>query len=153
MKSISKIQVFFLQSHPHAIGLRNKPFPFFDDLVQIFGKERATRATVEIETIAMEDIDVEDDTFEYVFDVEQEAVKYFESREDIGALACQAPTIAIVTIVKKVLTSKKRPRSINGLFDLVEEIGKIGVAYREVAQEINDISIFQKKRQRKVNNE
>ncbi|XP_048500636.1 uncharacterized protein At2g29880-like isoform X2 [Beta vulgaris subsp. vulgaris] len=31
----------WIKSHKNAIGLRNKPFPFFDELGKIFGKDRA----------------------------------------------------------------------------------------------------------------
>ncbi|KAK8558886.1 hypothetical protein V6N12_042178 [Hibiscus sabdariffa] len=50
----------WVKSHPTAAGLRNKSFPLFDDLVQIFEKERATRATAETTSKAIEDLDAED---------------------------------------------------------------------------------------------
>ncbi|XVF57755.1 hypothetical protein PTKIN_Ptkin07bG0007700 [Pterospermum kingtungense] len=32
----------WVRSHPYAKGLRNKPFPFFEELAKIFGRDRAT---------------------------------------------------------------------------------------------------------------
>ncbi|KAK8490605.1 hypothetical protein V6N11_038063 [Hibiscus sabdariffa] len=53
----------WVRSHPTAAGLRNKPFSFFDDLVQIFGKERATGTAAETTADAVENLVMEDNTF------------------------------------------------------------------------------------------
>lgn len=39
-----------LQSHPYAKGLRNKPFPYYDDLCIIFGKNETNGKGVEMAT-------------------------------------------------------------------------------------------------------
>lgn len=48
--------MFFLQSHPNAKGLRNKSFPFYEELAQVFGKDRANGECVESPADAMEEI-------------------------------------------------------------------------------------------------
>ncbi|KAK8508577.1 hypothetical protein V6N12_044493 [Hibiscus sabdariffa] len=120
----------WVKSHPTAAGLRNKSFPFFDDLVQIFGKERATGATAETTADAIEDLDAEDNVFLDAFDGEVGGVKDFESRNEVGASTFQTYDVAVTTM-KKDVSSKKRSRSEDGLSALVEEIGKFGAAYRE----------------------
>ncbi|KAK8490607.1 hypothetical protein V6N11_035049 [Hibiscus sabdariffa] len=62
----------WVRSHPTAAGLRNKPFPFFDDLVQIFGKERATGTAAETAADAVENLVMEDNTFLDALNVEDE---------------------------------------------------------------------------------
>ncbi|KAK8498089.1 hypothetical protein V6N12_025735 [Hibiscus sabdariffa] len=75
----------WVRSHPTAAGLRNKPFSFFDDLVQIFGKERATGTAAETTADAVENLVMEDNTFLGALNVEDEGVKDSESIEEIGA--------------------------------------------------------------------
>lgn len=49
-----------LHSHPGAIGLSNKPFPFLEELGQVFGKDRATRDGDEAPVNAFEEIECEE---------------------------------------------------------------------------------------------
>uniref|UniRef100_A0A162AHN3 Uncharacterized protein n=1 Tax=Daucus carota subsp. sativus TaxID=79200 RepID=A0A162AHN3_DAUCS len=46
----------WLKSHPNAKGLRNKSFPFYDELAQVFGKDRANGEGVESPADAVEEI-------------------------------------------------------------------------------------------------
>ncbi|XP_044481983.1 uncharacterized protein At2g29880-like [Mangifera indica] len=46
-------------SHPNAKSLRHKPFPHYDSLVIVFGKDRATGAKAETTTDAVEEFDIE----------------------------------------------------------------------------------------------
>ncbi|XP_019054140.1 PREDICTED: uncharacterized protein LOC104602427 [Nelumbo nucifera] len=57
-----KDEVFngWVKSHPHAKGLRNKPFPFFDGLSIIFGRDRATGESVEAPADAAENVEREE---------------------------------------------------------------------------------------------
>ncbi|XP_039048970.1 uncharacterized protein LOC120189895 [Hibiscus syriacus] len=112
------------QSHPTAARLRNKSFPFFDDFIQIFGKEIATGTT----TDAVEDLDVEDNAFIDAL-VAEERVRDSESREDVGASTYQTSDVAASTPAMKKVASKKSSRSDDGLSDLVQEISKFGAAY------------------------
>ncbi|KAK8508534.1 hypothetical protein V6N12_044452 [Hibiscus sabdariffa] len=65
----------WVRSYPTAAGLRNKSFPFFDDLIQIFGKERATGAAAETTVDAMENLAAEDNTFLDSLNAKDEEVK------------------------------------------------------------------------------
>ncbi|KAK8574565.1 hypothetical protein V6N12_062255 [Hibiscus sabdariffa] len=124
----------WVRSHPTAAGLRNKSFPFFDDLAQIFGKERATGAAAETAADAVENLVVEDNIFLDAHNVEDEGVKDSESIEEIGASNCQTSVAA--TTMKKDVSSKKRRRSDDGLFDLVDEMGKVGAASQKTVERI-----------------
>ena len=55
----------FCQTHPYAIGLKNKLFPYFDDFVIIFGKDRATGEGAETATdaVKVEEDNDEDEQF------------------------------------------------------------------------------------------
>nr|CAD1825800.1 unnamed protein product [Ananas comosus var. bracteatus] len=37
----------WVKSHPNAVGLRGKSFPYFEELLIVFGKDRATGITTE----------------------------------------------------------------------------------------------------------
>ncbi|KAK8996415.1 hypothetical protein V6N11_081692 [Hibiscus sabdariffa] len=109
-----------------------------------FRTERATRTSAKTIADAVEDLDVQDNTFINEF-VEQEGVKDSESREDVGASTCQTSDDVVPIHTMKKIASKKRSRSDDGLSDLVKEIGKFGAAYRETAKEIKEIiGLFKK---------
>ncbi|KAJ0979217.1 hypothetical protein J5N97_014691 [Dioscorea zingiberensis] len=46
----------WVKSHPGAVGLRNKPFPFLEELSHVFGKDRATGEGAETPADAVEEI-------------------------------------------------------------------------------------------------
>ncbi|KAJ6838323.1 uncharacterized protein M6B38_321230 [Iris pallida] len=56
----------WVKSHPTAKGLRNKPFPYYDDLGAIFGKDRARGEAAEGPTDAIEAMEEEEATNEVV---------------------------------------------------------------------------------------
>ena len=56
------ILIFLLQNHKKATGLYGVPFPYFDVLSEIFGKDRATRDNVEMFDEAINNIDVDIET-------------------------------------------------------------------------------------------
>ncbi|KAK8521484.1 hypothetical protein V6N12_005386 [Hibiscus sabdariffa] len=91
----------WIKSHPTAAGLRNKSFPFFDDLVQIFRKERATGAIAETTADAIKDLDAEDNVFLDAFDAEIGRVKDSESRNEVGASTFQTSDDAVITMKKR----------------------------------------------------
>lgn len=59
-----------LQSHPSHASWQNKSFPFYDDLVIIFGKDRATGVTADAPVDMMEEIDREKTNNDPVNDTE-----------------------------------------------------------------------------------
>ncbi|KAK9001692.1 hypothetical protein V6N11_083469 [Hibiscus sabdariffa] len=76
---------------------------------------------------------------------EEKGIKDSESREDVGASTCQTSDAVVPAPAMKKKASEKRSRSDDGLSDLIKEIGKFGVAYRETAQEIKEIiGLFKK---------
>ncbi|KAJ0975592.1 hypothetical protein J5N97_017557 [Dioscorea zingiberensis] len=46
----------WVKSHPGAVGLRNKPFPFLEELSHVFGKDLATGEGAEAPAFAVEEI-------------------------------------------------------------------------------------------------
>ncbi|KAL4335584.1 hypothetical protein GQ457_07G013920 [Hibiscus cannabinus] len=87
-----------------GLGIEYKSFPFFDDLVHIFEKERAIRAAAETTADAMENLVMEDNTFLDALNAEDEGVKDYEY--EIGASNCQA-YVATTAIMKIDVSSKK----------------------------------------------
>ncbi|KAK8538166.1 hypothetical protein V6N12_044303 [Hibiscus sabdariffa] len=138
--------------HPSAAGLRNKPFPFFDEFVLIFGKERTTGTSAETTTDALEDLDVQDNTFIDEF-VEQEGKKGSQSDDGLSNLVKEIEIVKIEGLSndemliagEHINKDAHKSQSDDGLSDLVKEIGKFGVAYREVSKEIKEIiGLFKK---------
>ncbi|XP_050215276.1 uncharacterized protein LOC126666303 [Mercurialis annua] len=50
----------WIKVHPNASGIKNKPFPCFDKLCRVFGKDRATGAAAESAADAVEELDKEE---------------------------------------------------------------------------------------------
>ncbi|KAG6468192.1 hypothetical protein ZIOFF_072763 [Zingiber officinale] len=79
---VEKCIITTKDSHPAAIGLRNKEFPHLDDLMFVWGKDHATRAKAETPSDAVEEInlcDEETDTFEHEKDEHTKCQKDEES--------------------------------------------------------------------------
>ncbi|KAK8481540.1 hypothetical protein V6N11_029185 [Hibiscus sabdariffa] len=138
-----KLPIAQMRSHPTVVGLRNKSFPLFDGLVQIFGKQRAIGASVEIVADAMENLAAEDNAFLNALDAEEKIVKDSDSMEEIGALNNQTSTV-VVTTMKRDAYSKKRPQSDDGLLDLVEEMDKddMLVVGEYISKEAHKVDFF-----------
>ena len=61
-----------LQNHKKATGLYGVPFPYFDALSEIFGKDRATGENVKTFDEAVNNIDVEIETETVNLDTDDE---------------------------------------------------------------------------------
>ena len=90
--------------------MRNRHFLHFDDILIIFGKDRATREGVEIVANAVEEYNDEDEQFvdatkNYHEEPREEREK--ENREDITVSTCN--TAAATS--KRNQTSKKKAKS------------------------------------------
>ena len=57
--------IYLLQSHPTAKGLRNKPFPYYEELGIVFGKDRANGQGAMGFSEMVEEIGNEDDQHYY----------------------------------------------------------------------------------------
>ena len=87
--------------------MRNKLFPYFDDFVIIFGKDRAIREGVETAVDAVEEDKDEDEKFvDATENYHEEPLeeKEEENREDIVASTCN---IAAATSKRKQTSKKK----------------------------------------------
>ncbi|XP_044477557.1 uncharacterized protein At2g29880-like [Mangifera indica] len=122
----------WVRSHPNAKGLRHKPFPHYDSLVIVFGKDRATGAGAEIATDVVEELDIEnldnnEDTIE--IDVELDSDYNDQDKEDATGSKRQ---IVNERINQKTANSKKRKRNDEGFSRLVEEIELDGFSRQEL---------------------
>ncbi|XP_044511580.1 uncharacterized protein At2g29880-like [Mangifera indica] len=112
----------WVRSHPNAKGLRHKPFPHYDSLVIMFGKDRATSVGAETTTNAMKELDTEnldnnDDTIEV--DVELDSDYNDQDKEDATRSKKQTVNEGIN---QKTTNSKKRKRNYESFSRLVKEI-------------------------------
>ncbi|KAK8510850.1 hypothetical protein V6N11_053680 [Hibiscus sabdariffa] len=75
---------------PKRCRIEKQVIPFFDDLVQIFEKEKATGIAVETTSDDVENLPMEDNTFLDALHVEDEGVIDSKSAQEIKASNCQA---------------------------------------------------------------
>ena len=102
-------------THPSGKRLKNKPFPYFDDFVIIFGKDRAIGEGAKTTIDAVEEANDEDDEFvvandNYYKEPQREKEKGKGNREDIAASTCNATA----TTSRKNQTSKRKTRVLMG---------------------------------------
>ncbi|XP_042465699.1 uncharacterized protein LOC122048170 [Zingiber officinale] len=102
----------WIKSHPAAIGLMNKEFPYLYDLMSVWGKDRATGANAETPADAVEEInlcDEEVDTFNTEPPVE--CYKDEESNDINQAIRkSETPDSPIYPSNKKLTTRKRKGR-------------------------------------------
>ncbi|KAL8109184.1 hypothetical protein AgCh_025324 [Apium graveolens] len=121
--------IFFctLQSHPNAASLRNKSFPFFDELCKIFGKDRAMGNEAASTLDALEELEEEgkDIKAEQVYDLttEDEVTPSNQNRQ-IKTPSSTAPT----------KTKKARTETIEALKDFSSKLEKLS-SVMEIASE------------------
>ncbi|PIN08321.1 hypothetical protein CDL12_19102 [Handroanthus impetiginosus] len=105
----------YLQSHPTHLTWQNKPFPFYDDLLLIFGKDRAIGSNAEGPGDMMEEIQLEESNNDTNDNVE---ASMENGLEDIEFSPMQSPRSEGVHYQKK----KKRSRSIDNLSLMTDSI-------------------------------
>ncbi|KAG6527657.1 hypothetical protein ZIOFF_009783 [Zingiber officinale] len=139
----------WVKSHPTTISLRNKEFPHLDDLMFVWGKDRATGANAETPSDVVEEInlcDEETDTFEHEKDAHTECQKDEESDHANQAIR-KSETLdsSICPSNKKLTTRKRKGKADDALDDLVGEIHKYVIAVTESNEEMKGISTYFKK--------
>ncbi|XP_074588588.1 uncharacterized protein LOC141844431 [Curcuma longa] len=139
----------WVKSHPGAIGLRNKEFPHFDDLMCVWGKDRATGAGAETPADAVEEInlcDEEADTFVHEIDEQGEGHEYEESvREEIRKSEMDTPDSSFCPSSKKQTIKKKQKKSDDALGDMVGEMHRYITVVTEANEQLKGISTYFKK--------
>ncbi|KAL5579399.1 hypothetical protein UlMin_011841 [Ulmus minor] len=111
----------WVKSHPTANGLRNKPFPHYDELGIVFGKDRANRQGAMGISKMVDEIDKEtEDTQEVGFDT------LFNQFEDLDGNATESPTTTRSTQSSK--RTKKRSQSGDALAEIVKQFGSMYAA-------------------------
>ncbi|XP_042382113.1 uncharacterized protein LOC121974902 [Zingiber officinale] len=139
----------WVKSHLAAIGLRNKEFPHLDDLMFVWGKDRATGANAETPYAAVEEInlcDEESDTFEHEKDEHTECQKDEESdhaNQEIRKF--ETPDSSICPSNKKLTTRKRKGKADDALGDLMGEIHKYVIVVTDANEEMKEISTYFKK--------
>ncbi|KAK4433583.1 hypothetical protein Salat_1120700 [Sesamum alatum] len=107
----------YLQSHSTHVIWQNKPFPFYDDLLVIFGKDRATGNNAEGPTDMMEEIQREEVNNDPNNDVE---TTIENGLEDLDASMPFSPLQSPRT--EGIQKKKKRSRSVDNLMIMTEGI-------------------------------
>ncbi|KAG6506389.1 hypothetical protein ZIOFF_031712 [Zingiber officinale] len=116
----------WVKSHPTAVGLRNKEFPHLDDLMSMWGEDRATGVGAETPADAVEEInlcDEETDTFEREIDEHAKFHKDEEYvREETKKSEMETQDSVCPSNNKATTRKKKKKKSDDALGDLVGEI-------------------------------
>ncbi|KAH6785232.1 hypothetical protein C2S51_037687 [Perilla frutescens var. frutescens] len=117
----------YLKSRPAYATWMNKPFPFYDDLLVIFGKDRATGSNAEGPNDMMEEIQKETNINDNI-----------ESKTDLGTddfdssfSPLQSPTHERVHIQKK---KKKASGNLTMVADIKEAASLIGTEIAKASQ-------------------
>ncbi|KAG6476592.1 hypothetical protein ZIOFF_065837 [Zingiber officinale] len=129
----------WVKSHPAAIGLRNKKFPHLDDLMFVWGKDRATGAGAETPADAVEEINLcneETDTFECEIDEHAEFHNDEEYVREEPKKSEMETQDSVCPSNKKATARKKKRKSDDVLGDLVGEIGKYVTVITEANEEM-----------------
>ncbi|XVF53717.1 hypothetical protein PTKIN_Ptkin05aG0120900 [Pterospermum kingtungense] len=122
-------------THPNAKGLKNKPFPHFENFVIIFGRDRATGAGAETTADAVEgESDDNDDEF---LDETNNECETGEREHTIKDMEASSGAISRRSI--------KRARSSDGTYELVQQLADFRATCKETFQEIKGIASFFKK--------
>ncbi|KAG6537396.1 hypothetical protein ZIOFF_002486 [Zingiber officinale] len=135
-------------SHPAVVGLRNKEFPHLDDLMFVWGKDRATGVGAETPADAVEEInlcDEETNIFECEIDEHAEFHKDEEYvREETKKSEMETQDLVCPSNNKATIRKKKR-KSDYVLGDLVGEISKYVTVITKANEEMKEISTYFKK--------
>ncbi|XP_031106132.1 uncharacterized protein LOC116010761 [Ipomoea triloba] len=127
----------WVKSHPTAAGLRNKPFPYLDELMAVWGNDHASGAGAETPADAVEELDQRGDNvddFQVDWEIgEDEGLGQNEAEHNVDKADLSSCPSTNTANVKKKLTGKKRSRSDDGFNDLVAEIHDYVGAYKHVA--------------------
>ncbi|KAK6137558.1 hypothetical protein DH2020_028700 [Rehmannia glutinosa] len=122
----------YLQSHPTHATWQNKSFPFYDDLVIIFGKDRATGINAEGPTDMMEEIQREEANNDTNDDVE---VTMGNGLDDLDASIPFSPLQSPRS--EGIHNQKKRKRSVDNMMamaDIKEATSIIGSEIAKASQ-------------------
>ncbi|KAK1391561.1 hypothetical protein POM88_010617 [Heracleum sosnowskyi] len=124
-------------SHPNATSLRNKPFPLFDELGGIFGKDRASENESASALDALEELEEEDK------DMELEQVHEL-SIEDEGTPATQSRQIKTPPSAAPASTRTKKARTetIEALKDFSRKLEKMSGLMENASEHIGRLASF-----------
>ncbi|XVF65852.1 hypothetical protein PTKIN_Ptkin09bG0284300 [Pterospermum kingtungense] len=120
----------WVRSHPSAKGLRNRPFPFYDDFLTIFEKDRATGQGTETAADVVEDQNKEDSEDDNVGGL-------FESKTD-------DVSVHFVPEARKATqsTGKKKVKTSEGNNPRVNHVVRFHDAYEKTAEQFKGIASF-----------
>ncbi|XP_008777637.2 uncharacterized protein LOC103697538 [Phoenix dactylifera] len=142
----------WVKSHPHAAGLRNKPFPYYEDLSIVFGKDRPNGEGAEDPTDACEQIEKEEEALGDTMSLEDDMNAEGGSPNAIDSppSICQPTGVgtSTATIGKKKgsLVSKKRKHNDTIIENLVTEMEKISSACEGSKEDFKKIANFFEKK-------
>ncbi|XP_062103796.1 uncharacterized protein LOC133814909 [Humulus lupulus] len=131
----------WIKSHPNAKGIRNRPFPHYEDLVTVFGKDRANGQGAMGFSETVDEIDKE---------VDNDANSEFDPLSPIDDLTGNATNNHTNTAATSAQSSKKsRKRSRNEdplvevLTDTVKKFGDIQTVAGDSIRRIADCFEFE----------
>ncbi|CAO2836033.1 unnamed protein product [Amaranthus hypochondriacus] len=113
----------WIKSHPNAAGLRNKPFPYYDELSKLWGKDRATGNEAENVNDVLDEI-------EEVARVRDEEVTEVNNEDIDSTTQCDQTGPSLSTPQSTTPTSSKTKRARTETIEILNgfstKLGKIG---------------------------
>ncbi|XP_026662506.2 uncharacterized protein LOC113463064 [Phoenix dactylifera] len=142
----------WMKSHPHAAGLRNKPFPYYEDLSIVFGKDRANGEGAENPVDACEQIEKEEEALGDTLSLgdDMDAKGGSSNAIDSPPSICQPTDVGTSTAIigkkKGGLVGKKRKHNDTIIENLVTEMGRISSACEGNREDFKKIANFFEKK-------
>ncbi|XP_021752388.1 uncharacterized protein LOC110717910 [Chenopodium quinoa] len=124
----------WIKSHKNAEGLRNKPFPFYDNLGKIFGKDRAIGNEATNVDDVLDEVDEEDKGEE-----EQEVPQYSEEHISSTPL-CNQTRPPLSTTPTTTRTKRARTEIIEVLKEFSTKVGKISDVMEAAGEHIGRLA-------------
>ncbi|XP_031248884.1 uncharacterized protein LOC116106673 [Pistacia vera] len=107
----------WVKSHPTTQGLRNKPFPHYDTLAIVFGRDRASGARAKNPADAVEDLDSEipeNNNESMDVDVDDDKGSNVLDKDDVAASGASG--------TRRTSSSNKRKRNDDGISEMVDQM-------------------------------
>ena len=120
---------YLMQSHPNAQGMRNKPFPHFNDLAIVFGRDWATGARAETPADIVEEVEMEEQQDLHTspaIDLESQEEESFFQSQSFTMHTSQTPNNEAPGPSRPTRSKKPKNETLEVVRELKEMSSKVG---------------------------
>lgn len=132
-----------MQSHPNAHGLRNKSFPHFEELTNVFGRDRATGMGAEAPADAVEEIEMDEQRYLHTppaLNESQEEESNFVSQSFTMPTPQTATNMPAAGPSRPSRSRKARNEAVEAVRELTSEMRVIGNAFTAAGDRIDKLT-------------